>query len=81
MHEEDFCNILNDFYRFSSNLLEKSQMNFQKMEKSYYKKLLRKISHESNVYLKLGGNTFMGFNVLMMRKKRFEKRRYIRITD
>jgi hypothetical protein len=37
-------------------------------EKSYHKKMLKRISHESNAYLKLGGNKFIGFISVILRK-------------
>jgi hypothetical protein len=36
-------------------------------EKSYYKKLLNKISHESNAYLKLGADKYIGYKLLILK--------------
>ena len=49
-------------------MLSKEIAELSDQEKSYYKKLLRKISHESNTYLRLGGEDFTGFTALTMRK-------------
>ncbi len=66
---KDLSFTLKDFYRESERMLENESKGLSEQEKSYHKKLLKKISHESNVYLKLGGNEYMGFMALMMRKR------------
>jgi SAM-dependent methyltransferase len=65
---KDMSFTLDEFYRQGKDLLSKGINDFSDEEKSYYKKLLKKISHESNAYLELGGNGFMGFTTLIMRK-------------
>ncbi len=64
----DISDTLYDFYLLSNNLLKDKFNELPVEEKSFYKKLLKQISHESNVYLKLGGNTHIGFKVLIMKK-------------
>ena len=64
----DISDTLYDFYRMSNNLLKEKSNELPVEEKSYYKKLLKQISHESNVYLKLGGNIHIGFKVLILKK-------------
>jgi hypothetical protein len=32
------------------------------------KKFLKRINHEANIYLNLGGNDFMGFRMLILKK-------------
>ncbi|MFZ0454298.1 MAG: methyltransferase domain-containing protein [Ignavibacteriaceae bacterium] len=64
----DISETLYDFYLLSNNLLKDKSTDLPADEKSYYKKLLKQISHESNVYLKLGGNAHIGFKVLIMKK-------------
>ncbi len=66
--KKDLSFTLKDFYRESERLLANETRDMSEQEKSYYKKLLKKISHESNVYLKLGGDAYMGFMVFIMRK-------------
>ena len=68
LEKKDLSFTLKDFYQDSERLLEKESKDLTEEEKSYHKKLLKKISHESNVYLKLGGDDYMGFLALMMRK-------------
>lgn len=64
----DISETLYDFYRLSNNLLKEKTKEFQVEEKSYYKRLLKQIGHESNVYLKLGGDVHIGFKVLILKK-------------
>jgi SAM-dependent methyltransferase len=68
LDKKDLSFTLKEFYREGEKLLSKETGGFSEQEKSYYKKLLKKISHESNAYLKLGGNEYMGFTALIMRK-------------
>lgn len=60
---------LKDFYTGSIQLLKDNIDSLPDNEKSYYKKTLNMISHESNVYLKLGGERYMGFKMIIVRKK------------
>ncbi|MEW6194148.1 MAG: class I SAM-dependent methyltransferase [Bacteroidota bacterium] len=64
----DFSKSLRDYYRNTLNMLKNSKQHLTDSEKSYYKKLLNKISHESNAYLKLGGDKYTGFKVLLLQK-------------
>ena len=65
---KDISDTLSEFYRLSNELLKEKSNELQVEEKSYYKKLLKQISHESGVYLKLGGNAHIGFKVLLLKK-------------
>jgi ubiquinone/menaquinone biosynthesis C-methylase UbiE len=64
----ELSHTLKDFYLTSITLLGKNLINFSENEKSYYKKLLNKISHESNAYLKLGGDAHIGFYAYILKK-------------
>jgi ubiquinone/menaquinone biosynthesis C-methylase UbiE len=59
---------LKDFYLESKNLLSNNIDSLSENEKAYYKKLLKRMSHESNAYLKLGGKDYMGFTSIIARK-------------
>jgi SAM-dependent methyltransferase len=52
---------LKEFYLESKNLLYNNIDSLSENEKAYYKKMLKRMSHESNAYLKLGGKNYMGF--------------------
>lgn len=68
LYEEDLSSSLKSFYEKTSDALKENINRLNAKEKSYYKKLLNKINHESNAYLKLGGDKYIGFKVLIMRK-------------
>ncbi len=59
---------LKDFYLESIKLLYNSIDSLSENEKAYYKKLLKRMSHESNAYLKLGGKDYMGFTSIILRE-------------
>jgi ubiquinone/menaquinone biosynthesis C-methylase UbiE len=64
----DISFTLREFYKLSNNLLKERANDLSDEEKSYYKKLLKQFSHESSVFLKLGGNAYMGFIMLLLKK-------------
>ncbi len=67
--DKDLSGTLKEFYAGSAKLLKDNMDTLNDSQRSYYKKLLNKMSHESNVYLKLGGDAHMGFKLIMARKK------------
>ena len=64
----DLSTHLKDFYLESKKLLFNNIESLSENEKAYYKKLLKRMSHESNAYLKLGGKDYMGFTSIIARK-------------
>ena len=52
----------------SSKLLDDRLNKLGESEKAYHKKMLNRISHESNAYLKLGADKFIGFVSLLLTK-------------
>ena len=58
---------LKEYYERNIKLLKSKIPLLDKSEISYYKKVLNKISHQSNAYLKLGGDKFIGFHTLLIR--------------
>ncbi|HEX9253858.1 MAG TPA: methyltransferase domain-containing protein [Ignavibacteriaceae bacterium] len=68
LYEEDLSSSLKSFYENTSELLDINIDKLTDKEKSYYKKLLNKISHESNAYLKLGADKYIGFKMLILKK-------------
>jgi ubiquinone/menaquinone biosynthesis C-methylase UbiE len=65
----DLTDTLFDFYSESAQQLKQAQSGLNDKEKSYYKKLVNRIGHESNAYLKLGGDKFIGFETLLLQKE------------
>lgn len=68
MYEEDLSSSLTSFYENAASSLDRILYDLSDKEKSYYKKLLNKVSHESNAYLKLGSDKYIGFKMLIVRK-------------
>ena len=69
IYKEDLSYTLKDFYLHGIHQLKDKIHSLSENEKSYYKKVLNKISHESNVYLKLGGDKHIGFEILILKKE------------
>ena len=68
LFEEDLSSSLKSFYEHTAEKLADKIYTLSDKEKSYYKKLLNKISHESNAYLKLGADRYIGFKMLILKK-------------
>lgn len=68
LYEEDLSSSLQSFYEHTAQGLDDTIYKLNEKEKSYYKKLLSKISHESNAYLKLGADRYIGFKMLILKK-------------
>ena len=64
----DLSGTLKEFYTGTVEKLSAGLGNLSDQEKSYYKSLINQINHDSNVYNKLGGNKFIGFDVALLRK-------------
>jgi ubiquinone/menaquinone biosynthesis C-methylase UbiE len=65
----DLSFTLREYYSINTKMLSERNKSLSSNEKSYYKKILNQISHESNAYLKLGANKFIGFHALLLKKK------------
>jgi ubiquinone/menaquinone biosynthesis C-methylase UbiE len=68
LYEEDLSSSLQSFYEHTAQELDDTIYKLNEKEKSYYNKLLNKISHESNAYLKLGADRYIGFKMLILKK-------------
>lgn len=68
--QRDLTSSLKNFYESIYNHLINYLKTISDKEKQLYKKLLNKISHESNVYLKLGGDKYIGLNLLILKNKK-----------
>jgi len=64
----NLSNTLTDYYQKNHKLLKAKLPTLTDKEKSYYKIILNRLSHESNVYLKQGGKDYIGFTSIIMRK-------------
>lgn len=66
----DISRTLKDFYMLGAESLKKNVNLMTDQEKSYNKKLINRMSHETNVYLKQGGDKHIGFQVLIMKNEK-----------
>ncbi len=67
--EDDLSYTLMNYYSENKKMLKDKLPTLSDKEKSFYKIILNRLSHESNVYLKLGGKDFMGFTSIILRKE------------
>ena len=66
---QNLSDTLKEYYSSNISLLKQQEGTFNSSEKSYLKTILNKLSHESNAYLKLGADKFIGFESLLLKKK------------
>jgi len=69
IEKKDLSFTLNDFYSKSLYELQKSVKDMEENEKSYYKKLIKMISHEAKAFLNEGADKYIGFYSLILKKK------------
>ncbi len=67
LYEEDLSSSLKSFYENASLSLKNNIQSLSDQEKSYFKKVLNKITHESNAYLKLGADKYIGYKMLILK--------------
>lgn len=68
IYEKSLNSTLELYYSMSAGLIKDKKETFSEEEKQQYKKLINRISHESNVYLKQGGSRHIGFKTLLLQK-------------
>lgn len=66
--KQNLNSTLKIYYSTNLRLLNEHVDELSGSEKSYYKKLINQISHESKVYLKQGGDKFMGFAAFLFKR-------------
>jgi len=64
----DLSSTLKDFYYQCTDFIKQKDKLLSEDDLTLYKKLLNRFSHESNAYLKHGGDKKVGFIVLIMEK-------------
>lgn len=64
---KELTDTLREFYTLSRKFLQESIADLPKEEAKFYKKILSRIKHESDVYLKLGGDKYIGFKCLLLK--------------
>jgi ubiquinone/menaquinone biosynthesis C-methylase UbiE len=68
IYEEDLSHTLKDYYKEIDKRLDESKTELEPSEKSYYKKIINRIKHESHAYLNLGGNKHIGYYLFLLQK-------------
>ncbi len=69
IEKKDLSFTLKDYYTKNLYELKKSIVNLSENEKSYYKKLIKMISHEAKAFLNQGADEYVGFHTLILKKK------------
>lgn len=69
IEKKDLSFTLKDYYTKSLFELKKSVETMPENEKSYYKKIIKMISHESKAFLNEGADEYIGFYSLLLKKK------------
>jgi len=64
LSEKDFSDILQDFYDQLKSTVSKVSQDEKEADKKYFSRM----KHESHAYLKLGGDKYIGFKSLILRK-------------
>lgn len=64
LSEKDLSDTLKDFYEKIRNTVAKVSKDEKELDKKYFSRM----KHESHAYLKLGGDKYIGFKSLIMRK-------------
>lgn len=65
--ETDLSSTLKEFYLQVRRHSEEIKEDLTDREKAYYKKLLKKASHEANAFLDFGADKFIGFHALLLK--------------
>jgi len=69
IEKKDLSFTLTDYYSKNLYELKKSIVDMAENEKSYYKKLIKMISHEAKAFLNEGADEHIGFYSLILKKK------------
>lgn len=68
VHEEDFSNTLTRYYTTNLKKLSVAREELSEDEQKYYKKVLKKVSHESGAFLKQGADKHIGFKAIICKR-------------
>jgi SAM-dependent methyltransferase len=67
--EKDLTHTLREFFLLAQKSFNREIDKLTEDEREFYKRLLKQVKHGANVYLKLGGESHIGFKTLLLRKK------------
>ncbi len=69
LYQKDLSFTLEEYYSKTLAELKNSTQDMTSSEKSYYKKLINMISHESRAFLTQGADEYIGFYSLILKKE------------
>ncbi len=64
---KDLPDALPEYYKSVQYVFEGKEEELTESEKSYYKKIIHRISHEGNVFLKYGGSKYISLKTMIMK--------------
>ncbi len=64
---KDLPQALPEYYKAIQFIFEGKEEELTESEKSYYKKIIHRISHEGNVFLKYGGSKYISLRTMIMK--------------
>ena len=62
---QDYSKSLKEYYSLNLKKLAENKDQLSEKEKSYYKKIINQLSHQSKVYLTQGGDEYLGFYAII----------------
>lgn len=65
---EDFPKALKEYYTICKERLSKTKGMLNDQEQSYYKKILKRINHESNMFIKFSADKIVSFRTLLFKR-------------
>ncbi len=68
MNSEDFSDTLREYYAKCKRKLNDSLDELKSNEQSYYKKILKRISHESNLFTRFNAEKYIGFTSMLLKR-------------
>ncbi len=68
LHVKNLNNTLKDYYSINLKKLDSTKNSLSENEKTYFKKVINKISHEAGAFLKLGADKYIGFRAIICQR-------------
>lgn len=68
LKKTDLSHTLKDYYQNVKKLIEQADFKDADIPDMHLMKMINRVKHQANVYLKLGGNKFTGYYLFLLRK-------------
>lgn len=65
---KEFPEAMKEYYKAVKEEFSAARKDLNDAEEQYFKKLLKKISHETNSFIKHGGDKYLSFEILLLKK-------------